>query len=198
MKPTVALTFDDGPSQWTEPLLDVLAGHGGNATFFVLGSNIAGREQTIARAVSEGHELGVHGWEHERLDDWIPEELIRKRIRQTEVALLAAGAPKPVLWRPPWLYSTSAVIETTAALGYRFVGVTVDGRDVSTGEGAIVREVLTGLEEGAIVGLHDGIAANGEQHVQTREATIRAVARLLERCRSVTVSELRALRTAAA
>ena len=58
----IALTFDDGPSPWTAPILDLLAEHSARATFFVLGANIAWRESTLRRAVEEGHELGVHGW----------------------------------------------------------------------------------------------------------------------------------------
>lgn len=196
--PTVALTFDDGPSEWTEPLLDVLEERGARATFFVLGCNIAGRESTIRRAVDAGHEIGVHGWDHERMGDELPERLLRRRLRKTEVALMAAGAPKPMLWRPPWHHATAESARVVTELGYRQVGVTVDGRDVSTSEGAIVRQVVAGLRDCAIVGLHDGIAANGEQGLRSRVGTVRAVARILERCMSVTVSDLFARMEAAA
>jgi peptidoglycan/xylan/chitin deacetylase (PgdA/CDA1 family) len=41
--PLAALTFDDGPSVWTEQILDLLAGSGARATFFVCGAAIEGR-----------------------------------------------------------------------------------------------------------------------------------------------------------
>lgn len=195
--PVVALTFDDGPSEWTEPLLDVLAANEARATFFVLGTHIAGREETLARMTGEGHEIGVHGWDHTRLSQREPAQLIRQQLRKTELQIVACGAPKPILWRPPWLYAPGDAVRAAESLGYRQVGVTIDGRDVSVGEGAIVRQVLGGLDDGSIVGLHDGIAPNGEQYQLTREPTVRAVRRLLERCISVTVSELLALRAAA-
>src|SRR5258708_15362928 len=60
----IALTFDDGPSEWTEPILDTLRDHGARATFFVVGGSIAGREETVRRAVREGHEIGNHTATH--------------------------------------------------------------------------------------------------------------------------------------
>ena len=60
----VALTFDDGPSQWTPPILDALGAGGAHGTFFVLGLSIEGREETLRRAVAEGHELGNHAYSH--------------------------------------------------------------------------------------------------------------------------------------
>ncbi len=56
----LALTFDDGPSESTPALLDVLARHGVSATFFQCGANVE-RLPGIARATVEaGHEIGNH------------------------------------------------------------------------------------------------------------------------------------------
>jgi peptidoglycan/xylan/chitin deacetylase (PgdA/CDA1 family) len=52
-EPLIALTFDDGPSEWTEPILDLLADHDAYATFFVVGSAVEGREATLERARSD-------------------------------------------------------------------------------------------------------------------------------------------------
>jgi peptidoglycan/xylan/chitin deacetylase (PgdA/CDA1 family) len=43
-KSILALTFDDGPSEWTPSILDLLAEHDARATFFILGAGIAGAE----------------------------------------------------------------------------------------------------------------------------------------------------------
>jgi peptidoglycan/xylan/chitin deacetylase (PgdA/CDA1 family) len=69
----IALTFDDGPGPATEPLLEVLAGHGARATFFLLGRNLLGESFTdqgeramelAVRAVRAGHALGNHTMSH--------------------------------------------------------------------------------------------------------------------------------------
>src|SRR5258706_8172377 len=62
--PRVALTFDDGPSESTPAVLEALARHGVNATFFQVGAN-ARRLPDIARRVArEGHEIGNHTETH--------------------------------------------------------------------------------------------------------------------------------------
>ena len=60
----VALTFDDGPAEWTEPILETLRREGVRATFFVVGGAIRGRENVLARAAADGHEIGNHTLPH--------------------------------------------------------------------------------------------------------------------------------------
>lgn len=64
-KKVMALTFDDGPNEETEKLLDILKQEGVKATFFLVGSLIAGREHIVKRIVDEGHDVGVHEWTQE-------------------------------------------------------------------------------------------------------------------------------------
>ncbi len=61
----LVLTFDDGPGDRLTPrLLDILREDGSKAMFFLLGRNIAGREELARRIASEGHVLGAHGFAH--------------------------------------------------------------------------------------------------------------------------------------
>lgn len=64
-KKAMALTFDDGPNEETEKLLDILKQQGVKATFFLIGSLIEGREHIVKRIVDEGHDIGVHEWTQE-------------------------------------------------------------------------------------------------------------------------------------
>jgi peptidoglycan/xylan/chitin deacetylase (PgdA/CDA1 family) len=66
---TVALTFDDGPFNFTNHVLDVLAAYNAKATFFITGNNIgkgqvdieeSGWPDIIRRIHSEGHQIGAH------------------------------------------------------------------------------------------------------------------------------------------
>lgn len=67
--PQYCLTFDDGPSpDGTLAALDALSEHGGHATFFVLLSNVRRYPRIVERIVAEGHEVGLHGFTHERID----------------------------------------------------------------------------------------------------------------------------------
>lgn len=58
------LTFDDGPSSNTQPILDVLKEKGVKATFFVLGSNVQKAPETVKRIYNEGHFIANHGYSH--------------------------------------------------------------------------------------------------------------------------------------
>ena len=61
----VALTFDDGPDPRATPeFLDVLRAHDVRATFFLVGERISRAPDVVRRMVDEGHEIGVHGWQH--------------------------------------------------------------------------------------------------------------------------------------
>ena len=66
--PLVALTFDDGPrSSTTGPLLDGLALREVPATFFLVGSRIPGNEDLVRRMAAEGHQIGIHTYDHVEL-----------------------------------------------------------------------------------------------------------------------------------
>lgn len=189
VKPTVALTYDDGPSQWTTALLDVLAAANARATFFVLGQAIAANEDALRQAIVEGHEIGIHGWDHTPADLLDPETLGRQ-ILSTYGAIQAIAQTPVRWWRAPWHRFNGPAAACAMELGYGYCTVTLDSGDVGRTEDWIVDKVTRNLDNGQIIGLHDGIAPNGNQTKTTRLDTVRATKRILRRCKSVTVSEL--------
>lgn len=60
----IALTFDDGPTAFTQKMLSTLAEHQATATFFMIGKNIAGNETILKQIVAEGHSIGNHTFSH--------------------------------------------------------------------------------------------------------------------------------------
>ena len=66
-KPALALTFDDGPSESTSALLDILAQHSVRATFFMCGQNVRRLPQIARQVAAAGHEIGNHTDSHPRL-----------------------------------------------------------------------------------------------------------------------------------
>jgi len=100
--PYIAMTFDDGPSpKLTPKLLDMLKARGIKATFFVVGTNAAEYPQIIKRMVDEGHEVGNHSWSHPALNK-LGATSLRKELDNTTAAVVKAGAPRPVVMRPPY------------------------------------------------------------------------------------------------
>jgi peptidoglycan/xylan/chitin deacetylase (PgdA/CDA1 family) len=58
--PLIALTIDDAPSEYTASILALLNHHNIHATFFIIGSQVPGHEETLRAIVRQGHELGNH------------------------------------------------------------------------------------------------------------------------------------------
>lgn len=63
----LALTLDDGPSNATETVLNVLKEHGIKATFFVVGQRVDSRPDLMARMRDEGHVIANHSFSHPAL-----------------------------------------------------------------------------------------------------------------------------------
>ena len=76
-KNSMALTFDDGPNEQTEELLDILKEKNVKATFFVVGSLIEGREHILKRIADEGHNIGMHEWNHKVMSEKVD---LKKRL----------------------------------------------------------------------------------------------------------------------
>ncbi len=60
----LALTFDDGPSQWTGEILDLLREHDARATFFLIGQRVRERPDDVRSILEAGHEVGSHTMTH--------------------------------------------------------------------------------------------------------------------------------------
>ncbi len=182
----VALTFDDGPGQLTEQLLDVLGSHGARATFFALGERVAGREHMLRRIASEGHEVASHARRHQRLARR-PAVALRD-LALTSWALARATGRSPRLFRAPYGSVSPGVVAAARLVGMTTVGWDVDPRDYETpGATAICERIMACTRPGSIILLHDDRRA--------LQQTVTAVARVIPVLRSqvyelVTVSEL--------
>ncbi len=158
---TIALTFDDGPSEWTPKILDVLERRHVPATFFVIGSNVTARPQTVRRAMRDGDEIGVHTFTHPDLAD-VPAWRERLELDATQQVLAAATGYTTDLMRPPYSSVPGALSAgELRAIGragkYRVVLTDLDTRDwARPGVDAILREATPRGSRGAVIMLHDG------------------------------------------
>jgi peptidoglycan/xylan/chitin deacetylase (PgdA/CDA1 family) len=189
----IALTFDDGPSEWTPLILDLFKAHGARATFFVLGSAAGGREDIVRRAAAEGHEIGNHTFSHqdpERLAD----DVLRDELERTGALLEPLVGARPSHFRPPYAATNYRVADVARSAGLeRTVLRSIDPADwKETDAAAIAAHVLERARPGAIVCLHDG---NLPHERPSRQPTVDALAEMVPELtargyRLVTVSEL--------
>jgi len=192
----VALTFDDGPSQWTPPILDALGAGGARGTFFVLGLSIEGREETLRRAVAEGHELGNHAYSHAdpaSLDD----DALRAELERTSEALARVVGRRPTLFRPPYAAYDRRVARVAQRAGLSpTVLRSVDPADWrATDPDRIAADVLAEVRPGSIVCLHDGLPPHTTAGTADRGPTVAALPTILAGLRerglaAITVGEL--------
>src|SRR5450759_808301 len=106
---TIALTFDDGPDPvWTPKILEVLRRNHVHATFFVVGTHVAADPEILRQIVADGHQVGVHTFNHTdlgRVSPW------RQSLELNETQLVIAGATGRTtsLLRPPYSASNKAL-----------------------------------------------------------------------------------------
>ncbi len=148
----IALTFDDGPSDYTSQILNLLKRNGVHGTFFEIGQNIAGRAAVMRRALAEGNAIGNHSWNHANLAGGAGSQLT-----STNAAIRRATGYTPCVFRPPYGSSSSLLVGQARSLGMDTIIWDVDPRDWSLpGTGAIVSNVLGNTHNGSIILSHDG------------------------------------------
>jgi len=190
----VALTFDDGPSERTPELLELLERFGAKATFFVCGQNaerLPGVLEAVARA---GHEIGNHTWSHPRMD-FTSKAAMRDEIGRTQKIVETLTGKAPRLFRAPYGVRWIGLGEVQREYGLMGVMWTSIGLDWKLPADKIAGRLLRGTRSGDILCLHDGrtlaanpditptVAATGEvlQTLRARDFTFCAVSAMLER-----------------
>ncbi|MEZ5400941.1 MAG: polysaccharide deacetylase family protein [Bryobacteraceae bacterium] len=152
---SIALSFDDGPSESTAELVALLAGFGVPATFFQVGAN-ARRLPELAKAVSAaGHEIGNHTDTHPRL--WLRSPaFIRAEIAGAQDTLSTIHGAAPRLFRAPYGVRWPGLAAAQAAFGLEGVTWTAIGRDWTLPASAAANRLFGAARPGAIFCLHDG------------------------------------------
>ncbi|GAA3503992.1 glycosyltransferase [Streptomyces prasinosporus] len=181
----LVLTFDDGPDPvWTPKVLDVLKKHDAHAVFFVTGTMASRYPDLVERMVDEGHEIGLHTFNHPDLSlqskkriDW--------ELSQNQLAITGAAGIRTSLFRPPYSSFSAAMDNETwpvtqyiGSRGYLTVVNNTDSEDWKRpGVDEIIRRATPEDGEGAIVLMHD----SGGDRSQTVAALDRFLPDLKER-----------------
>ena len=97
----VYLTFDDGPSIYTEEILDILDEYGVKATFFVTGEEAESHPERYQKIVERGQTLGMHSYSHKYSEIYESEENFSKDLKKLQNFLYDTTGVKPWLYRFP-------------------------------------------------------------------------------------------------
>jgi len=176
----VALTFDDGPSEATPQLLDLLARHSVPATFFQCGANIE-RLPAVARAVREaGHEIGNHSYTHPYFC-FRSARFMEDDLRRAQDTIERNTGAVPALFRAPFGVRWFGLGGVQRRLGLTGVMWTAIGYDWNRTADEIAGRMCAGVSNGAILCLHDGRELRVKPDIGvTLEAVRRLVPMLLD------------------
>ncbi|QDQ11851.1 bifunctional polysaccharide deacetylase/glycosyltransferase family 2 protein [Streptomyces spectabilis] len=175
----IVLTFDDGPDpEWTPKVLDALAEHDAHGVFFVTGTMVSRHPGLVARMVREGHEVGLHTFNHPDLS-YQSKSRIDRELSQNQLALAGAAGIRTSLFRPPYSSFADAMDNTSWPVarhigrrGYLTVVNDTDSEDWKRpGVAEIIRRATPADGKGAIVLMHD---SGGD-----RSQTVAALSRFL-------------------
>ena len=152
-KPSIAITFDDGPSsRYTGRLLDGLKERSVKASFFLIGENAEENPVLVERIYKEGHLIGNHTYSHVQMTH-LSEEAAVREIEKTDQVISAITGEHVAYMRPPfgaWQRELEVRMEVLPVLW------SVDPLDWTTENvDEIVSKVVTEVEEGDIILLHD-------------------------------------------
>ena len=183
-KTRIAFTFDDGPGEYTDELLDCLEENNAHATFFMLGQNVGSWESTVQRMADIGCEIGSHSWDHPNLYN-LSMDSVAKEFSDTDAALEKACGQKASVARAPYGNWSDDIIST---VGKPFFTWSLDSmdwsyKDVNKDYDAVMNGDLT---DGSIILMHD-------IHEPSVQAAIKMIPELVQKgYKLMTVSELAA------
>jgi peptidoglycan/xylan/chitin deacetylase (PgdA/CDA1 family) len=152
----VALTFDDGPSPYTDRLLQILRDNDAKSTFFLIGNKVAANPAGAKRIADAGMEIGSHTWEHPNMTT-IPPEDIAAQFSKAGDAIEAATGQRPSLVRTAGGLVNDQVLAEAKRQGLADINWDVIPFDWmnDSNTAATVYMLRTQIKPGSVVLFHD-------------------------------------------
>lgn len=149
----VALTFDDGPSSFTEEIIDLLQKYNYNATFFVLGNKLnLNYKDILKKSIKNGNEIGVHGYSHRSFTK-MRQATMEEEITKTRKYIKNLTGYESTLVRPPYGNITKTIKNYNLGPYILWNNDTLDWklRDANK----ISSRLINSIEDKSIILMHD-------------------------------------------
>ena len=151
----VALAFDDGPFEYTNGILDILAAHNAKATFFLVGLQVEKYPKIARRIVEEGHQVGNHSYSH-KLFTQVSRSTWTNQIDQMNLLVYETTQVNPKVFRPPYRGYNDEIQKYANEAGMTVVLWDVDPKDWKTSSPSLVEQrIMSHVKPGSILTLHD-------------------------------------------
>lgn len=181
----MALTFDDGPHQLTNKVLDLLKQYNMKATFFCIGKEVEKHPEIVKRIINEGHEIGNHTFTHNKQMGFKSANEVYNEIQQCSKTVQEITGKELAFFRPPFGVTNPSIAKAVQLSNMKVIGWSIRSLDtVAKSSEDILNRILSKVKKGDVVLLHDN-----------RELTIKTLEKLLiqlqnKNLKSVTISEL--------
>jgi chitin deacetylase len=182
----IALTFDDGPSEGTEQVLDILKQYNVQATFFMSGVNVKRSPELARQVVAAGHAIGNRGWNHSLGNSSSIDP--SHEIGDTAKLLHEVTGARTALYRPADGQLNNQLVSYAQQQQYAIALWSVDSQDVLVAAPLVLDNVLRNVRPGRIILMHDGQGGRQAATVQVLPQLIMALKQ--QGYRFVTVSDL--------
>lgn len=182
-KPYVALTFDDGPSKYTEELVDLLNQYDIKCTFFVVGTSCEKFSDALSVLSNSGHEIAIHGETHTSFTK-LSVDQVNEEITNTIHCIESFNVEASSLVRPPYGSLNDDIKQN---IDYPFIMWNIDTEDWKTKDKELIKaEILDNIQSGSIILMHDTSIV----HEIDMETLSELLPELVKQYHFVTVSEL--------
>ncbi|WP_242156270.1 polysaccharide deacetylase family protein [Aestuariivivens sediminis] len=179
----IGLTFDDGPSHFSNKIIDILGKYHAKATFFWLGSNLSEHPEVVKRAIEEGHTMANHSWDHANLGNHSIKRFWKEQVKKTNTAFRKLTDHRVQYFRPPFGNISDRQIAFLKNKGIKTILWTFSSNDWDRTKNScdqVTRTVMSKLQPGAIILFHDFDAEDNKDAGSNRNGMLMALDKILE------------------
>ena len=152
----IAITFDDGPTEFTPEFLDLLSKYDAKATFFCIGKQIEKHPEILDRIYKEGHQIGNHSYSHSNSFGFFSSKKVKKEIQKTDTLIEQITTKKNQYFRPPFGVTNPHIAKAIKQTKHKVIGWNIRSLDtVIEDENKILERITKKLQSGSIILLHD-------------------------------------------
>lgn len=153
----IAITFDDGPSEFTSEVLHILDKYDVKATFFCIGKNIEKNKGILKNIDQKGHLIGNHTWTHDMWFDLFSAKKMKNDIEKNAELIYKQTGKHVKLFRPPYGVTNPALKKSLKGLNYQTIGWSLRSLDTIKKPEKVIQKLNQELSPGDIILLHDNL-----------------------------------------
>lgn len=152
----IAISFDDGPTEFTPEVLALLEKYRAKATFFCIGKQIESYPHTFLEIFKKGHTIGNHTFTHSNKTGFFTVTEMRDEIENTNSLVEKMTGKKMCLYRPPYGVTNPNIAGALKQTKHKVIGWNIRSLDtVIKNEERILKRITSRLQPGSIILLHD-------------------------------------------